>query len=57
MAGKGDLLRPNSTTREERQLRDGYMNGNLDLHTFHRRYQKLMEQGLIQRNGRVIKKD
>ena len=57
MVDKGDRARPNSTTQEERQLRDGYMNGNLDLHTFHRRYQKLMEQGLIQRNGRVIKKD
>lgn len=57
MGVKGSWPRPRSTTREERQLRDDYMNGRCSLRAYYRAYNGLLEQGLIQRNGRIIKKD
>ena len=53
--GKGDRPRPKSITREEETLRDDYMNGRIGFATYKRRYVKLMQAGLIQRSGRVIK--
>lgn len=44
-----------STTREERELRDLLMREKITLATFNRRYKKLEKQGLIQRNGKVMK--
>ena len=57
MAGKGDNARPFSTTREERQLRDEYMNGLYSLPIFKRLYNRLLERGLIRRGGRIMRKD
>ena len=53
--GKGDTYRPHSTTREEQALRDKYAHGDMTFKQYERAYRKLMRQGLIQRNGRVLK--
>lgn len=55
MSVKGHWKRPRSTTREEADLRDDYMNGRICYSTYQKRYAKLLEQGLIQRSGRVIR--
>ena len=52
--GKGDKRRPDQTTKEERALRDRYATTKMTFDQFEKAYQKLMKQGLIKRNGRVI---
>jgi len=52
--GKGSKPRPRSTTREEEELRWKLATGHIKFDEFERRYKKLMEEGKIQRNGRVI---
>jgi len=52
--GKGDRYRTSSTTREEQNLRDKYAHGDLTFKQYERAYRKLMKQGLIQRNGRIL---
>jgi len=53
--GKGDTYRPYSTTQEERDLRDKAMRTNMTEKEFDKEYEKLKKQGLIKRDGRVIK--
>lgn len=53
--GKGDKRRPDQTTKEEQNLRDKYAHGDMTFKQYERAYRKLMRQGLIQRNGKVIK--
>ncbi|KKN69788.1 hypothetical protein LCGC14_0437340 [marine sediment metagenome] len=52
--GKGSKPRPYSTTKEERALRDKYATTKMTFSEFEKAYHKLMKQGLIKRNGRVI---
>lgn len=52
--GKGDKRRPYSTTKEERDLRRKYATTKMAFDQFEREYKKLMRQGLIKRNGKVI---
>jgi len=52
--GKGDRRRPDQTTRKEQDLRDKYAHGDMTFKQYERAYRKLMRQGLIQRNGKVI---
>lgn len=47
--------KPYQTAPEEQALRWDYGKGKITLKEFHRRYAKLKKQGLIKRNGRVIK--
>lgn len=54
-AGKGDKPRPSSTTREEQDLRDRYARGRITFNQYEKEYRKLKKQGLIKRNGRVLK--
>lgn len=44
-----------STTREEAELRRKLFDGKITLRTFNGRYNKLMQQGLIKRNGKAIR--
>ena len=53
--GKGSKRRPCCTTRKERDLREKYARGKMTFLQYERAYRKLMKQGLIQRNGRVLK--
>lgn len=53
--GKGSKRRPYSTTKEERDLRNRYATTKMTFNQFEIEYKKLMKQGLIQRNGRVLK--
>jgi hypothetical protein len=53
--GKGDRRRPRQTTREEQNLRDKYAYGNMTFAKYETKYKTLMKQGLIKRNGRMIK--
>ena len=55
MSVKGDWYRPSSTTRQEQNLRDKYAHGGMTFKQYERAYRKLMRQGLIQRNGRMIR--
>ena len=55
MGVKGSWRRPCYTTREEQNLRDLYASGRITFEQYEAKYKKLMEQGLIQRSGRVIK--
>ncbi|KKN71243.1 hypothetical protein LCGC14_0422860 [marine sediment metagenome] len=48
---KGDKRRPRSTTREEQNLRDLYMNGRIGFATYEKKYKALMKRGLIKRDG------
>lgn len=52
--GKGDKRRPDQTTREERNLRYKYAHGDMTFKQYEQAYRKLMKQGLIKRNGKVI---
>lgn len=52
--GKTDKPRPYSTTREERNLRDALAYGKISFTEYEIKYNKLMKQGKIKRNGRVI---
>lgn len=52
--GKGSKRRPDQTTRKEQNLRDKYAHGDMTFKQYERAYRKLMKQGLIKRNGRVI---
>jgi len=53
--GKGSRQRPSSITSAERDLRWELLEGKITVAVFNRRYKKLKERGLIQRNGRVMK--
>lgn len=53
--GKGDRYRAHTTTREEQDLRDKYAYGDMTFKQYERAYRKLMRQGLIKRNGRILK--
>jgi len=52
--GKGSKRRPDQTTREERGLRDRYATTKMTFDQFEREYKKLMRQGKIMRDGRVV---
>lgn len=52
--GKGSKRRPDQTTHEEQKLRDRYATTKMSFNQFERAYRKLMKQGLIKRNGKVI---
>jgi len=54
MSVKGTWPRPLSTSREEYQLRQAYAHGEITLEMFNKRYAKLLKQGKITRNGRVV---
>ena len=53
--GKGSRYRPHSTTPEERELRRKYATTKMTFDQFEKAYRKLMKQGLIKRNERVLK--
>jgi hypothetical protein len=53
--GKGSKRRPESTTREEQELRWKYADRLITFDEFERQYKKLLKAGKIKRNGRVIK--
>lgn len=53
--GKGSKKRPSAITREESELRWKLASGNITFKQFEEKYKKLKKQGLIQRNGKVIK--
>ncbi len=53
--GKTDKRRPCSTTREEQNLRDLYMNGRIGFATYEKKYRALIKRGLIRRDGRILK--
>jgi len=55
MGIKGSWRRPRSTTREEADLRDAYMNGRIGYPTYKKRFAKLKRAGLIKRSGVVLK--
>ena len=55
MSIKGDWRRPCCTGREEQDLRDRYARGKLTFVQYEKEYKELMKQGLIKRNGKVIK--
>jgi len=53
--GKGSKPRPRSTTREEADLRDAYMNGTVGYSTYKKKFAELKRRGLIKRSGIVLK--
>ena len=53
--GKTDKPRPYSTTREERDLRDALAYGKISFTEYEVKYKRLLKQGKIRRNGRIIK--
>lgn len=53
--GKGSNPRPYSTTREERNLRDALAWGLITFKEYERKYNILLKQGKIRRNGRILK--
>ena len=55
MSVKGDWKRPCCTTRQEQDLRERYARTDMTRAQFDRAYNKLEKQGLIQRNGRILK--
>lgn len=55
MGIKGDWPRPYSTTQAERDLRHRYATTEMTLAQFNRALKELTKQGLIQRDGRVVK--
>lgn len=55
MSIKGSWRRPRSITREEEALRTDYYFGKITYATYKKRFTKLMQAGLIQRSGRVIR--
>lgn len=52
--GKGDKSRPYSTTREERNLRDALAWGKITFDEYEHKYNILLKQGKIRRDGRII---
>ena len=54
--GKGSKYRPYSTSREERDLRDALARGKISFKEFERKYNKLMDEGKITRDGRVVRR-
>lgn len=52
--GKGDKKRPRSTTREEHDLRWALALGRISFNEFEKKYKKLLKEGKIKRNGRII---
>ena len=55
--GKGSWKRPCCTTKEEQDLRDRYARGKITLEQFERAYRRLMRQGLIKRNGKILNQE
>lgn len=53
--GKGSKRRPSFTTREEQDLRNKYAESRITFDEFEKQYKKLMREGKIKRNGRVVK--
>ena len=53
--GKGSKRRPSFTTREEQDLRNKYAESRIIFDEFEKQYKKLMREGKIKRNGRVVK--
>ena len=53
--GKGDNPRAFSTGKEERNLRNALAYGKITFAEFEMKYNKLLKEGKITRNGRVIK--
>ncbi len=53
--GKGSSRRPRSITPAEEDLRWELVKGEISLAIFNRRYGKLRRDGLLRRNGRVLK--
>ena len=54
MSIKGDRARPNSTTREERNLRWRLVEHKITFIEYEIEYKKLKKRGLIKRNGRTL---
>ena len=52
--GKGSKRRPCCTTKEEQNLRDRYARGLMTFIQYERAYRKLMKQGKIKRNGKML---
>ena len=52
--GKGDKRRPCQIGKEERFLREAYMEGAITFKEFERRYRWLLHDGKITRGGRKI---
>lgn len=55
--GKGDKPRPYSTSREERALRDALAYDKITFKTFMKRYNKLVKEGKITRDGQIVGRD
>lgn len=55
MSVKGDWYRPDSTTREEQDLRYRYATTKMTFLQYEVEYKKLMKQGKIKRSGRTLK--
>jgi hypothetical protein len=55
MSVKGTWPRKDQTTREEKDLRRLYMQGEISLAVFNKRYKILHEQGKITRSGKVLR--
>lgn len=53
-AGKGSNRRPRQTTKEEDDLRWAYFQGAIKFDEYERRYKKLLKEGKIKRNGKVV---
>lgn len=53
--GKGDKRRACCTTRQEEELRWQLATGVITFVQYERACRKLLKQGLIKRNGKVIK--
>ena len=52
--GKGSKRRPCCTTKEEQNLRNRYATTKMTFDQFEKEYKKLMKQGLIKRNEKII---
>jgi hypothetical protein len=52
---KGDKRRPSSISRAEEELRWKLANGKISFATFEKRYKKMLQEGKITRDGRVVK--
>lgn len=53
-AGKGSARRPLQTTREEYDLRCMLANGKIKFEEYNRKWNKLLREGKIKRDGKVI---
>lgn len=53
--GKGSRPRPRGITSAEYDLRWDLLSGRITMRTYLRRFKKLKEKGLVQRNGKAVK--